>query len=313
MTVARYGAIEVAHQPDLDGGGTGFGQAFVPVVRALFGKVGRVHEFCAGPGYIGFSLLGHGLCDSLCLSDINPRAVEVARETVRRNGLEDRVSVYLADALEGIPAGERWDLVVSNPPHFRDAYEGSLRHHDPGWDCHRRFYAGVKAHLNPKASVLMQENYEGSVASDFAGMIATSGLASRATLIHRVMEPTLDSYYFLWAAMPDAPPSPMDPSQVVQLDGSTSILDLDLGAGRARTLRLEPHCLYQLRLVNHTPSAIGLHVRHERLGFWRRFLRSVATIPPRASVTTYPFQMAPGRYQLCDTASRKCLARLVVE
>jgi hypothetical protein len=91
----RYRDIEVVYLPELEGGGIGFGQTFVPIVRELFGKVGRVHEFCAGPGFIGFSLLAHGLCDSLCLSDINPVAVAAARETVRRNRLEDKVSVYL--------------------------------------------------------------------------------------------------------------------------------------------------------------------------------------------------------------------------
>ena len=35
-----------------------------------------------------------------------------------RNGLQDRVRVYLSDGLNGIPSSEKWDLVVSNPPHF---------------------------------------------------------------------------------------------------------------------------------------------------------------------------------------------------
>jgi hypothetical protein len=82
----KYHDIETFYRPQLEGGGMGFGQTFVPIVRELFGKVGRVHEFCAGPGFIGFSLLANGLCDSLCLSDINPDAVAAATETVRRNG-----------------------------------------------------------------------------------------------------------------------------------------------------------------------------------------------------------------------------------
>ena len=160
--VVRYGRIGVCYLPHLEGGGMGFGQTYVPVVRELFGRVGRAYEFCAGPGFIGFSLLAAGLCDSLCLSDINPEAVEAARETVRRNNLQDRVSVYLSDALDGIPSHERWDLVVSNPPHFRDQYPDSLLHYDPDWSCHRKFYAAVSSHLNPAASLLIQENYAGS-------------------------------------------------------------------------------------------------------------------------------------------------------
>src|SRR6266849_6601347 len=104
----RYNGINVSYLPHLEGGGMGFGQTYLPVVRALFGKVGRVYEFCAGPGFIGFSLLAHRCCETLCLSDVNPEAVEATKETVRQNKLENRVSVYLSDALDGIPAKEKW-------------------------------------------------------------------------------------------------------------------------------------------------------------------------------------------------------------
>lgn len=108
-STVRYGEIDVCWTPELEGGGMSFGQDYLPVVANLFGHVGRVFEFCAGPGFIGFSLLAHGLCDSLALIDVNPAAVAAARETVRRNGLEDRVTVYLSDGLDGLPADERCD------------------------------------------------------------------------------------------------------------------------------------------------------------------------------------------------------------
>jgi methylase of polypeptide subunit release factors len=134
--IERYCDIEVCWFPGLDGGGRSFGQDFLPVVRNLFGHVGRVFEFCAGPGFVGFSLLAHGLCDSLTVADINPRAVGALRQTVSRNGLEDRVHVFHSDGLAGIPAGERWDLVVGNPPHFAKPFfqsRESLITDDPGY------------------------------------------------------------------------------------------------------------------------------------------------------------------------------------
>jgi 16S rRNA G1207 methylase RsmC len=57
-------------------------------------KQRRAFEWCCGPGFIGFSMLGHGLCESLCLSDINAAAVSSCQYTVRVNKLSDRVSVY---------------------------------------------------------------------------------------------------------------------------------------------------------------------------------------------------------------------------
>ena len=79
----------------------------------------RCAEFCAGPSFIGFALLGLGACGSLVVLDVNPLSVAAARETVRRNGLGDRVSVYHSDGLDDVPASEKgsWDLVVSNPPY----------------------------------------------------------------------------------------------------------------------------------------------------------------------------------------------------
>ena len=69
----RYKDIVVYYQSELDGGGRGFGQTYVPIVQKIWGNVDTACEFCAGPGFIGFSLLAHGLCDNLFLADVNPK------------------------------------------------------------------------------------------------------------------------------------------------------------------------------------------------------------------------------------------------
>lgn len=175
----RYGALRVSYLPELDGGGMTFGQDFVGLVRERFGKVRHVFEFCAGPGFIGFSLLAHGLCERLTLADVNPAAVRACERTVRENGLEGRVAVYEADVLDGIPADERWDLVVGNPPHFdasEASYEEARRLIDPGFRIHRRFYRDVSRHLVPGGSVVLQENRHASDGEVFVEMVRASGL-----------------------------------------------------------------------------------------------------------------------------------------
>ena len=82
-------------------------------------KFGRAYEWCAGPGFIGFSLLANGFCDSLCLSDVHPPAIAALKETVKINGLENKVSIYHSDSLDNIPNDEKWNLVVGNPPHYK--------------------------------------------------------------------------------------------------------------------------------------------------------------------------------------------------
>ncbi len=198
-SVTPYHGLKLAWRQEFSGGGRGFGQDFIPVVEHLFGRVNRLFEFCAGPGYIGFALLARGLCEHLVLSDVNPRALDMARETVRLNDLEDKVTIYESDGLEDIPAEEGWDLVISNPPHYpsqvRD--EPSLILDDPGWSMHREFFRRVGAFLAPGASVLMLENSEGGPPEVFAAMIADGDLCLVRTLWHTGGRAAAHHYY-LW-------------------------------------------------------------------------------------------------------------------
>ena len=120
---------------------------------------------------------GHGFCETLCLADVNPKAVEACRLTVARNGLSKRVAVYRSENLDGIPRSECWDLVVGNPPHFADLSPGELRFHDAGWSLHRNF-AAVGNFLKPGGMIVLVENNHGSTAETFRAMIEEAGLCT---------------------------------------------------------------------------------------------------------------------------------------
>lgn len=51
-------------------------------------------------------------------SDINPEAVGCAKANALRNGLGHRVGVLASDVFDGLPAGLRFDVVVTNPPFY---------------------------------------------------------------------------------------------------------------------------------------------------------------------------------------------------
>jgi hypothetical protein len=206
---ASFGGIAVSFKTHLDGGGSSFGQNFVPFLRERgMPRLGRVFEWCSGPGFIGFSLLGHGLCDSLCLADINPEAVAACERTIAKNGLGGRVSVYRSDNLDGIPATERWDLVVGNPPHFDDDGSGDLRSADGGWRIHRRFFGSVGRHLVPGGLVLLQENNAGSTAEDFRPLVEAAGLSILFVSGGKpVRTPELRIYFIGIARAGDTPPA----------------------------------------------------------------------------------------------------------
>lgn len=176
-----YGSVEVHYLDEIDGGGARFGQDYVHFLPAHTGKVEHVLEWCAGPGFIGFSLLAAGLCNKLTLIDVNPAAVAACDRTVRGNGLEDVVQVRHSDSLAALPEGVLYDLVVANPPHCPDPTPSpgghtQLIYNDIGWQTHRNFYREVPRHLADDGRVILQEDASQSSADDFQPMIEEAGL-----------------------------------------------------------------------------------------------------------------------------------------
>jgi SAM-dependent methyltransferase len=174
----QYGDIRVHYKDHLDGGGRTSGLDYLPLFRDRgMPCQPRVFEWCAGPAFIGFSLLGYGFCETLCVADINPEAVEACRRTVADNKLDRRVAIYRSDNLDDIPDSEKWDLVVGNPPHFADTSPNELRYHDADWQLHRRFFATVGRFLKPGGMIVLLENNAGSTAEGFRDMIEAAGFS----------------------------------------------------------------------------------------------------------------------------------------
>ena len=142
-------------------------------------------------------MLGHGLCETLCLSDINPAAVSSCQHTVHVNKLGDRVTVYQSDNLKNIPRSEMWNLIVSNPPHFVDQYEGDIRAHDPDWQIHRNFFETVSNHLSEDGVIVLQENNRGSTVESFRAMIEESGFEIFFTHDDHPILTKESSFYFI--------------------------------------------------------------------------------------------------------------------
>jgi predicted RNA methylase len=176
--VAVYDGIAVFDRPEQHRGGLAFGQDFPRVLNELgVSRCDRLFEFCSGPGYIGYSLLAAGWCQTLALSDIEPGSIASARRTAEYNGLEDRVSTYVSDALDQIPETERWDVVVANPPHFLPdpSRPEDIQVFDRDWNLHRRFYGAVERHMRPGGLVVVVENLSGSEPDVFEDMIRAGG------------------------------------------------------------------------------------------------------------------------------------------
>lgn len=172
----------VQHDSWMDGGGTWFGQEYAEIIAQRYpGRVfRRCYEWCAGPAFIGFNILDHGLCQSLCVSDIYTDAVKRVKETAEINCIEN-VGAYATGTVAGLPDHEQFDLVVANPPHFLSC-PGDENYQriavDQDWAAHQEFFANIGQHLLPNGIVLLQENQAGSMnrEKDFEPFITAAGL-----------------------------------------------------------------------------------------------------------------------------------------
>lgn len=150
----------------LDGYGSVLKDPFALAVEKMGRRFDSAFEWCSGIGEIGMSLLRKDLCSRLCLSDINPESIQVAREIAARDGLSDKIDFFTGDNLTPLPQGLAFDLVVTNPPNyfniqpehpFGKIYMNDLRPNDRGWKLHESFYANIKPYLAPGAVMLIEE------------------------------------------------------------------------------------------------------------------------------------------------------------
>jgi release factor glutamine methyltransferase len=92
--------------------------------------------------------------------DINPDAVRCARINALQHQLEERIAVRQGDLFEPVQ-GERFDLVLFNPPFFRGQPQNRL---DAAWrsmDMPERFAAGLPAALQPEGLGLLVLSTDG--------------------------------------------------------------------------------------------------------------------------------------------------------
>jgi hypothetical protein len=179
--------INVFYLNKHDGGGSGFGQEYIDVIKQRYPNrvFERCFEWCSGPGFIGYGLLDHVLVKSLCLSDIYDPALLCAEETkyYAPNNCQDLVDIYLLKDLALLPNKEKFDLIVSNPPHangfdVEDQWFTNTNRltSDHNWEAHQNFFLHIKNHLASDGIILLQENHAGSTVETFSHWIRQAGL-----------------------------------------------------------------------------------------------------------------------------------------
>ena len=122
--------------------------------------------------------------------DVSPAAVRCARLNALLNGLDDRVNVREGDLFAPLD-GERFDLVLFNPPFLIGAPKD---HRDAAWrseDAARRFAAGLGEHLKPHGAALVLLSSFGDACALFEAELRANGFRLEVFARRRFINETL--------------------------------------------------------------------------------------------------------------------------
>ncbi len=80
---------------------------------------GRILDLGCGYGIVGIYLKLRSPDVQVTFSDVSEEAVRCTEENLKRNGITG-CSVIRSNGFENIPADERFDVILSNPPYHTD-------------------------------------------------------------------------------------------------------------------------------------------------------------------------------------------------
>ncbi len=130
-----------------------------------------VLDLCTGSGAIALALAKELTAARVIATELSPEAAAIARKNAERNGLADRVEVRVGD-LFGPVTGERFDLIVSNPPYIATAVIATLSSEvqreprlalDGGADglaFYDRICAQAAEHMLPGAAIVLEHGFD---------------------------------------------------------------------------------------------------------------------------------------------------------
>jgi hypothetical protein len=189
----------------------GIGAASVSLARAVIRTPARrALDLGTGCGIQALHLQSH--CDEIVATDTNERALVLASATARLNGM--RWDLRHGSLFEPV-AGERFDLIVSNPPFVVGAGELDYLYRDSGMAgdtlC-RSLIEQVADHLEPGGTAHVMANWIVPAGADWRervrGWLAGTGL--HAWVVQRELADPI-SYVTLWTA--DAGETPEQAAQ----------------------------------------------------------------------------------------------------
>ena len=130
-------------------------------------EVQRALDLCTGSGCIGIAMASHNPDWQVDLVDISDEALELARENIAYQNVGSQVRAIASDLFAALE-GERYDLIVSNPPYVTEDEFAALPAeyaHEPrlgltagnqGLDIALRILAQAPDHLNENGVLIVE-------------------------------------------------------------------------------------------------------------------------------------------------------------
>jgi release factor glutamine methyltransferase len=129
----------------------------------------RVLDIGTGSGNIAVAVAQRHPGVQVTAVDLSPDALAVAAGNAARHGVAERVRLLAGDLFTPLPAGERFDFVLSNPPYIAredlDRLPAGVRDYEPrlaldggpgGYAVFERLLAQAGEHLEPGSYLILE-------------------------------------------------------------------------------------------------------------------------------------------------------------
>ncbi len=182
------------------------GEAAIRMIKGRGMTELKVLDMCCGVGIVGITIFTK-LKDhvrEIVFADINIFNLNSLRRTLKINGLDalvgSQICCVLSDGLNCVPHGEKFDIIVSNPPHYlvkdyvsKEMNPETLGIYDAGWAFHESFYKQCHEYLTERGEVWFLENSDGAKESDLLPFIKANPHLEYVESITEPLDPT-----FFW-------------------------------------------------------------------------------------------------------------------
>jgi ribosomal protein L3 glutamine methyltransferase len=162
---------------------------FAPWVNEPEG-VSNILELCTGSGCLAIMMADAFPDAAVDAVDISSGALEVAKRNVETYELQDRVTLIESDLYANVPAGKKYDLIITNPPYVNSGSMKKLPQeymHEPqialdggadGMDLVRKIVAGAAERLTEDGLLIVEIGNEKEFAEAAFGHLGLTWLTT---------------------------------------------------------------------------------------------------------------------------------------